>query len=381
MASRPVYLDYNATTPLAPEVLQAMLPYLATHFGNPSSSHGYGRAAAAAILRAREEVAQLIASATDEVVFTGCATEANNLAILGVARAAPEHKRHVVVSAIEHPAVLAPAGELARQGWRVTELPVDTFGRVDPAELERVLRPDTALVSVMLANNEIGTLQPIAELAQLTRKRGILLHTDAAQAAGKLPIDVRALGVDLLTLAGHKFYAPKGVGALYVRRGTPIAACCFGAEQERHLRPGTENVAAIVGLGAAARLTLDRQDESARHLHALRERLHAALSAGVPGLMLNGHPQWRLPNTLHCSFPGVRASALLEAVAQDVAASRGSACHEAGDSVSGVLAALGVEAARAAAAVRLSVGWPTTAAEIDRAAAALIAAWGALRKL
>ena len=253
-----VYLDYNATTPVAAEVLEAMLPYLAQHYGNPSSSHHYGGTAAEAVHAARASVASLVGAAADEIVFTGSATEANNLALLGVARALAGAKRHLVVSAVEHPAVIAPALYLQSAGWELSVIPVDSYGRVDPADVAAALRPDTALVSIMHANNEVGTIQPVAEIAAITRARGILMHTDAAQSAGKIALDVDALGVDLLTLAGHKFYAPKGVGALYVRRGTPIKPIQFGADQEHGLRPGTENVPQLVGLGAAARLARER---------------------------------------------------------------------------------------------------------------------------
>jgi cysteine desulfurase len=377
--SDPVYLDYNATTPVAPQVLDAMLPWLRNEYGNPSSAHPYGRSAAQAVATARREVAELIAAQPHEIVFTGCATEANNLALLGVAQALGPSRRHIVVSSIEHPAVMAPAMVLREQGWEVTVLPVDGFGRVSLDQFERELRPDTALVSVMHANNEVGTLQPIAEIARLTRPRGILLHTDAAQSAGKVRLDVDELDVDLLTLAGHKFYAPKGVGALYVRSGTPIRAVLHGANQEHGLRPGTENVAAIVALGAAAALALGSLEGVAAHLRAMRDRLHASLDAGIAGLVLNGHPDHRLPNTLHVSFPGVSGRALLAAAADAVAASVGSACHSEHDQVSGVLAAMGVDAARASGAVRMSVGRMTTSAQIDRAAAALLAAWRAAR--
>jgi cysteine desulfurase len=324
---------------------------------------------------AREQVAALIGARTDEVVFTGCATEANNLALLGTAQAMPAGRRHLVVSAVEHPAVMAPAMQLRRQGWDVSVLPVDSSGRVAPEALAALLRPDTALVSVMHANNEVGSLQPIEAIAALTRPRGILLHTDAAQSAGKIAVDVEALGVDLLTLAGHKFYAPKGVGALYVRAGTPLAPVLFGACQEHGQRPGTENVAAIVGLGAASVLAQQTLPQLGGELRRRRDRLHERLGAAIPGLQFNGHPQHRLPNTLHLSFPGVSGRALLQAAAADVAASVGSACHSEHDEVSGVLAAMGIDAARAAGAVRLSVGHSTTDDDIGRAAEALIAAW------
>lgn len=373
--SDPVYLDYNATTPVAPEVVDAMLPFLRAQFGNPSSSHGRGQFAKAAVCDARRQVAALIGAMPEEIVFTGCATEANNLALLGVAAASGEGKRHLVISAVEHPAVTQPALHLQELGWELSVVPVDGCGRVAPAAVAAALRPDTALVSVMHSNNEVGTIQPVAEIAALTRPRNILLHTDAAQSAGKIAVDVEALGVDLLTLAGHKFYAPKGVGALYVRAGTPIRAITFGADQERGLRPGTENVPAMVGLGMAARLARERLPEITVKLRRLRDRLHARLAKAVPDLVLNGHPDERLPNTLHVSFPGVTGRMLLHAVNAEVAASLGSACHSEHDTVSGVLAAMGVDAVRAAGAVRLSVGVTTSEVDIHRAAAALISAW------
>lgn len=370
----PVYLDYNATTPVAPEVLDAMLPYLREHFGNPSSSHAYGMRAAEAVAHARSQVAALIGAQPAEIVFTGCATEANNLALAGACAACGDARRHLVVSAVEHPAVMAPALRLQRQGWGLTVVPVDGFGRVDPEAVGRALTPATALVSLMHANNEVGTIQPIREISSLTRARGILLHTDAAQSPGKLPVDVAELGVDLLTLAGHKFYAPKGVGALYMRAGTAVHAVMAGAEQEHGLRPGTENVAGIVGLGAAAALAREHVSRAAEQ-RTLRDDLHRRLAAAVPGLVLNGDPQRRLPNTLHVSFPRVSGRALLDEAGQLVAASVGSACHSEHDAVSGVLAAMGVDAARAAGAVRLSVGRMTTAADVALAADALSAAW------
>lgn len=376
----PIYLDHNATTPVAPEVFDAMLPWLREQHGNPSSSHVFGQRAAKAVAAARAQVASLIGARPAEIVFTGCATEANNLALCGVAQAAPPHRRHMVISAVEHPAVTAPALYLRSQGWDVSVLPVDAFGRLSVDDVERALRPDTALVSVMHANNEVGTLQPVAEIAALTRPRGILLHTDAAQSAGKLRVDVDELGVDLLTLAGHKFNAPKGVGALYVRAGTPIRSVTHGADQEHGLRPGTENVALIVALGAAAALARASLPAFTAQLRTLRDRLHVQLQAGVPGLRLNGHPGQRLPNTLHVSFPGIGGRNLLAEASDTVAASVGSACHSEQDAVSGVLAAMGFEAERAIGAVRLSVGRTTRAVEVDKAAEALTAAWKRLTR-
>jgi cysteine desulfurase len=372
--SQPIYLDYNATTPVAPGVLEAMLPVLREHFGNPSSGHVYGSRAQEAVARARAQVAALIGAAPGEILFTGSATEANNLAILGVAEALRERGRHLITSAVEHPAVARPMGQLAAQGWELTVLPVDGHGRVSPKDLAGALRGDTVLVSVMQANNEVGTLQPIADLAALAHARGALSHTDAAQSVGKIPVDVGALGVDLLTLAGHKLYAPKGVGALYVCTGTPIAPIQFGAGQEQGLRPGTENVPHIVGLGAAAALADARLPNDAQRLRERRDDLHNRLAEAIPGLVLNGHPAERLPNTLHLSFPGVSGRALL-ARTPEIAASVGSACHEEGDGVSGVLGAMGLGAERALGAVRLSIGEPTTTEEIARAAGALVAAW------
>lgn len=370
----PIYLDYNATTPIAPEVTAAMRPWIEQQFGNPSSSHSYGQQARLAMTEARHEVAMLIHANADEIIFTGSATEANNLALLGVARALP-HKRHIVISAIEHPAVMQPALHLRELGWAVTVIGVDATGRVASTEVAAVLRPDTALVSIMHANNETGSIQPVTEIAALARANGSLMHTDAAQSAGKVTLDVMAMGVDLLTLAGHKFYAPKGIGALYVRRGTPLAPILFGAGQEQGLRPGTENLPHIVALGAAARLARTSLPQASQTLTTLRDTLHQQLAAAVPGLMLNGHPEQRLPNTLHVSFPAVSGKQLLAAVADQVAASVGSACHADTDAVSGVLAAMGMDAARARGAVRLSVGKTTALEEVRLAARLLSAAW------
>ncbi|WP_206609550.1 cysteine desulfurase family protein [Thiohalobacter thiocyanaticus] len=325
-----------------------------------------------------EEIAGLIGAPPGSLYFTGCATEANNLALRGVARALRGRGRHLIISAVEHPSVIGPAERLRADGWAVTVLPVDEYGQVDPQALEAALRPDTVLVSVMLANNEVGTLQPVAELAEMTRPRGILLHTDAAQAVGKIPVKVDELGVDLLTLAGHKFYAPKGVGALYVRPGTPIEPLLVGGGQEQGLRPGTENVPHIVALGAAARLAAAGLTAEAQRLRGLRDRLHARLQAVIPGLRLNGHPDQRLSNTLNLSFPEVTGRALLDAVADSIAASVGSACHADSDAVSGVLAAMGCTAEQARGAVRLSVGRFTADGDIDRAAEVLLNAHAGL---
>ena len=373
----PVYLDYNATTPVDPRVAEAIKPYLYQHFGNPSSTHVYGRNAHQAVERAREQVAILIGAQAREIVFTGCATEASNLAIRGVAQALRDKGRHLITSAIEHPAVEQPFQQLESDGWEVTVLPVDSTGQVDPARLAEALRDDTVLVSIMHANNEVGTIQPIKEFAALTRPRGILLHTDAAQSAGKIPVSIDDLGVDLLSLAGHKFYATKGVGALYVRSGTPVHPVLVGAGHEGGLRPGTENVPAIVGMGEAARIAHEHKAGHSQQLQQLRDQLHTGLSDAISGTFLNGHPEQRLPNTLNLSIPGVDGRDLLVLAEDEVAASVGSACHEDSDLVSGVLGAMGIEAVRARGAVRLSIGSPTTEAEIDRVVKALVNAWRA----
>jgi cysteine desulfurase len=376
----PIYLDYNATTPVATEVADAIEPFLRQQFGNPSSSHRYGIQARDAVERARARVAALIGADPSEVLFAGCATEGNNLAILGVARALRETRRHIVTSAIEHPAVMQPCLRLREDGWDVTIVPVDGAARVDLEAVSRALRADTALVTIMHANNEVGTLQEVAAIAQMAHAHGALMHTDAAQSVGKIPVDVDALGVDLLTIAGHKFYATKGVGALYVRRGTPISAIIVGAEHEQGLRPGTENVPAIAGLAEAARLAQQSPSVHQVHLRKMRDLLHGLLAEGVPGLTLNGHAEYRLPNTLNVSFPGVSGRELLHAVEADVAASVGSACHDESDAVSGVLAAMGLKIDQALGAVRLSVGMPTTEDEVRYAAGALVSAWRGLSK-
>jgi cysteine desulfurase len=376
--SDPIYLDYNATTPVDPRVLEAMLPYLAVHFGNPSSDHVYGQHAKAAVETARAEVAELIGATPPEIVFTGCATEANNLALLGAARATqPSGRKGLVTSAIEHPSVLQPLRHLSRQGWSVTELPVDASGRVLLNHAATVIMPEVALVSVMLANNETGSLQDVRALADLAHAAGASMHVDAAQAVGKVAVDVKALGADLLTLAGHKFYAPKGVGALYVRTGVTIEPIQFGAGHEHGLRPGTENVPHIVALGEAARLARTTLTQEAARMTVLRDRLHGLLAAAIPGLQLNGHPTERLPNTLNISFPTAAGWRVL-AAAPTVAASTGSACHAGDHAVSGVLAAMGLTSEAAAGAVRLSLGRFTTEGEIDTAAEALIGAWRSL---
>jgi cysteine desulfurase len=376
VAMDPIYLDHNATTPLLPPVVEAMLPYLREHFGNPSSGHVYGQRAKRAVDHAREQVATLLGCQSDEIVFTSGGTEANNLAIRGVLDRSPA-RRHIVTSTVEHPATARPCGLLERQGVEVTRLPVDGQGRVLVEEARAFVRGDTALVTVMLAQNETGTLMPISELADLAHARGALVHTDAAQAVGKVQTRVDDLGVDLLSIAGHKLYAPKGVGVLYVRRGTSLAPVLVGAGHERGLRPGTENVPFIVGLGTACELLAADLDAEASRQRALRDELWTALLGLVPGMVLNGHPTHCLPNTLNVSFPGVHGSAIL-AAAPEVAASTGSACHEGGEVASSVLLAMGIDAETALGAVRLSLGRSTTPDQVASASAALARAYQTL---
>jgi cysteine desulfurase len=370
-----IYLDHNATTPIAPEVLDAMRPHLERHFGNPSSGHAHGAIAAAAVARARSEVASLLGAEAGGVVFTASGSEADNLAIAGVALARLGERDHIVTSAIEHPAVLATCRYLRRRfGFRVTVVPVDGYGVVDPDDVRRAIEPGTVLVSVMHANNEVGTVQPVAEIAAVARERGVLVHTDAAQSAGKLALDVDALGVDLLTVAGHKLYAPKGIGALYVRPGTGLDPVIHGGGQEGGLRAGTENVPHISGLGAAAALAGDRLRAGAHlRVRQLRDRLHETLQSALPDLALNGHPRDRLPNTLNVSLPGLEGERLLSRT-PSIAAATGSACHSGRTEPSAVLTAMGLDAESALGAIRLSLGYETTAAQVDAAARALVAA-------
>ncbi len=376
MSERPIYLDHNATTPVLPEVVDAMLPYFGERFGNPSSAHPYGREARAAVDASRERVAALLGCAPDEVVFTSGGTEADNLAILGAAAVRP-YRHHVVTSVIEHPAVARCVEKLERERSRVTRLGVDAVGRVDAVVARRALEDDSLLLTLMHANNETGAVQPVGACAEAARARGALVHTDAAQSVGKVRVRVDDLGVDLLTIAGHKVYAPKGVGALYVRRGSLLAPVLLGAAHERGLRPGTENVPAIVGLGVACEVAARDLDREPARVLALAARLFRALEGAVPGIALNGPPldaTERLPNTVSVRFPGVAGSAVL-AGAPEVAATTGAACHEGQESASKTILAMGVSDAAALGTVRLSLGRGTTEEAVDRAAGALARSW------
>ncbi len=360
-----IYLDHNATTPVDPAVVEAMLPYLTEHWGNPSSDHPWGRAAGEGVQRARVQVAALVAARPEQVVFTSGGTEANNLAIRGIAAAQPG-RRHLVISAVEHPATSAPAAHLERQGWRVTRLGVGPGGHIDPAHLPS----NPTLISVMLANNETGVVQPIAPLAAAAKQRGAWVHTDAAQAVGKIAVDFDALQVDALSIAGHKLYAPKGVGALVLREGTPLQPLVLGASHEGGLRPGTENVASIVGLGTACELARRRLVSEGSRLAGLRDALAERLRHAVPGLVRVAPESDTLPNTLCVLFPGVTGSGVLAAT-PEVAASTGSACHAGAVTASAVLLAMGIPAEAAKGSVRLSLGHGTSSEDVDEAAAAL----------
>lgn len=364
---RPIYLDYASTTPVHPRVLEAVEPYLRQEFGNPSNLYALGRRAGDALERARAQVAAILGSHEDEIVFTGGGSESDNLALKGVAMAAPR-RRHLVTTTIEHSAVLGAARDLQEHwGVEVTYVPVDERGIVDPAAVVAALRPDTYLVSVMLANNEIGTIQPVAEIARACRVRGVPVHTDAVQAAGLLDLNVDRLGVDLLSLSGHKVYAPKGVGVLYVRRDTPLVPLIHGGSQEGQRRAGTQNVAGIVGCGVALALVEQHRAANCARLTALRDRLIAGIEAAVPGALLNGDRHRRLPGNANFCFGDVQGETiLLELEHDDVYASSGSACHAGSQDPSHVLLAIGRSAELAHTAVRLTLGAPTTETEIDR---------------
>ena len=382
MAGMRIYLDHNATTPVDPAVADAMDAAQRRCFGNASSVHTFGQAAKSAIDEARTSVAALLAARGNDVIFTGSGTESDNLAIRGVASAAAlSGRRHLIASSIEHEAVLNTLKSLARQGWTTTLLPVGESGVVEPDALSAALTDETALVSVMLANNEIGTLQPVAELARLARERGALFHTDAVQAAGKHPIDVQTLGVDLLSISAHKFNGPKGVGALWVRRGARLVAPITGGRQERNRRPGTENVPGIVGMGAAARLAGEKLQADAARLAALRDRLEAGVLDGVPGTLVNGACE-RVPNTTNISFDGVEAEALLIALdLEGIAVSTGSACSSGTLEPSHVLRAMGFRPHRAQNSIRFSLGLGNTDDDVTRAIDVMPAVVAKLRTL
>ena len=362
----PIYLDYNATTPIDPQVAQAMLPYIHQHFGNPSSGHAYGQRAKAAVDQARSQIASLLGCQEPEIIFTSGGTEANNYAIKGVAGAYRDQGNHIITSAVEHPAVIQVCRYLESTGCAVTYLPVDEFGLVDPQQVQNAITPQTILVSIMHANNEVGTIEPIREIADIAHQHGILVHADCAQSVGKIPVKVDALGVDLLSVAGHKLYGPKGIGALYVRNGVRLEKLIHGANHEMDWRAGTENVIQIAGLGEACQMIEQNLPAYQLHMQQMRDRLEAGLKAHFAGLRINGHPDLRLPNTCSVSFPGQEANTMLEQM-HGVAASAGAACHSDRVEVSSVLEAMHIPLEYAMGTLRFSVGRYTTADEIDRA--------------
>ncbi len=376
---RQIYLDYNATTPIAPKVRDAMKPFLSEYFGNPSSSHGVGRICREAIEDARGHVAALIGADREEIVFTSCGTESNNLALKGVLlRDGPSADGHLVISALEHPAVSEPAEYLSRMGFAITVVRCDPSGTVDPDDVRKAIRSDTRLVSIMQANNEIGAVQPIREIASICREREVLLHTDAAQSLGKIRAKIDELGVDLLSIAGHKLYAPKGIGALFVRQDVDLEPLLHGAGHERGLRAGTENVPYIVALGAAALQASRDLELNGSRMTLLRDRLFDLLSEGIgTALTANAARGPRLPNTLSVNFPEVVGSELLARV-PEICAATGAACHSTGTTRSATLRAIGLDPTIAQGTVRLSLGWYTTEDDVDRAAELLLGAWEAL---
>jgi len=366
-----IYLDHNATTPLAPEAVEAMMPFLKGEYGNPSSGYDLGRRAKEAVERARGDMAGLVGCKAAEILFTSGGTEANNTVLKGVVDFLNPKDTHIITSAVEHPAILNPLLYLLELGVKVTILPVDGQGVVDPDAVARAIGPHTALISIMLANNETGTLQPIREISEVARRQGVALHTDAAQAMGKIPVDVDALGVDFLTVAGHKLYGPKGVGALFMRQGKTLTPLMHGAAQEGGRRAGTENTILVAGLGAAAKVAGQRLDRDPEAMAAMRDRLQALLFEGVQDLVLNGHPSARLPNTLNVSVPGVEGGRILDGL-PGLMASTGAACHDRSVTLSHVLAAMKVPPRVGMGALRLTVGRSNTMAQMDEAAGMII---------
>ncbi|MFQ5856416.1 MAG: cysteine desulfurase family protein [Anaerolineae bacterium] len=362
-----IYMDHAATTPVAPEVLEAMLPYFSEEYGNASSLHARGRYALQALDEARATVAELLGAEDDEIIFTSGGTESDNLAVRGVALASRDRGNHLIVSSVEHKAVLSTAQQLAeRHGFRVAELPVDEYGCVDPTDVEAAICDETVLISVMTANNEVGTVQPIAEISQIARDRGIPFHTDAVQAGGYLDINVDRLGVDLLSLASHKLYGPKGVGVLYVRRGTPLEPAQTGGSHEGHRRAGTENVAGIVGMAEALTLVQEMRPTEVPRLQRLRDRLIEGVLAGVPDAMLTGHPVGRLPHNASFAIPGVEADGLLVALdLKGIGAASGSACTSGSVEPSHVLQAMDVPYEAAVGSLRLTLGHSNTDEHVD----------------
>jgi len=378
--TKPIYLDYNGTTPHDPEVISAMRPYLEEEFGNPSSSHQFGVKPKEAVRRAREQIASLINCRPEELIFTSGGTESNNYAIKGIARACRDKGNHIITSQIEHPAVLEVCAYLEENGFEVSYLAVDEYGLVSVSDVASAVTSKTILITIMHANNEVGTIQPIAEISKLAREHGILLHTDAAQSVGKIPAEVDKLGVDLLSVAGHKIYAPKGIGALYIRDGVQPEIIMHGAGQEFGKRAGTENVLEIVGLGKACEVAKRDLNRNMQHMLTMRDRLYVGIKKGCQQVKLNGHPEKRLPNTLSLSFHGLEANRILEKISVAVAASAGAACHADTVEVSHVLKAMEIPLDWAKGTVRLTTGRTTTGEDIDTAVKIITNAVNSMRK-
>jgi cysteine desulfurase len=374
-----IYLDHNATTPVDPEAGKAMIPFMQEEFGNPSSPYLLGTRAGEAVGLAREEVALLLGCAGHEIIFTSGGSESNNAVLKGIINLKNPENFHIITSAVEHPAILNPALFLRGLGVKVTILPVDSFGLVDPDEIGRAIEPKTALITIMLANNETGTLQPIGEISKIARERDIPIHTDAAQAVGKISVDVNELGVDFLTVAGHKLYGPKGVGSLFMRDGRNITPLIHGAGQEGGKRPGTENVILSVGLGVACRVARSRLKRDIQKMTILRDRLQELLFSGLDDLVLNGHPVKRLPNTLNISVPGIVGARILEGL-PTLLASTGAACHDRSIKLSHVLSAMAVPPEVGMGTLRLTVGRSNTMDQIEEAAGMIIGRVRELRK-
>jgi len=363
---KPIYLDYNATTPLDKRVIDAMLPFITEHFGNPSSSHWFGINARKAVLKAREQVASLIGCKAEEIVFTSGGTESNNYAIRGFANANVHKGNHIITSQIEHPAVIKVCKFLETQGFEVTYLPVDRNGSVSVRSVKQAIKDKTILISIMHSNNEVGTIQPINEIAEIANQYNICIHTDAAQSVGKVDINIRELKIDLLSIAGHKIYAPKGIGALYIKNGTKLEKFMFGAKQENGFRAGTENVIEIVGLGKACQIAEEDFSKNFSHFKEMRERLWNGLVRKIPDIKLNGHPEKRLPNTLNVSLLNMNEYFQLS-LFLEIAASAGAACNHNNTSLSHVLEAMRVPIEYAKGTIRFSTGKFTTTKEIDKA--------------
>ena len=377
-----IYLDHNATTPVHPAVLEEMLPYLRDVFGNPSSIHWFGQEARQAVDRARQRVADLIGAEPNEIVFTSGGTEAINYALRGAVDKEEGCSRHIITSQVEHQAVLNTCDYLEGKGFQVTYLPVDECGVVDPESAVAAITDDTVLITVMLANNEVGTIQPLQKITGTAKERGILVHTDAVQAVGKIPVNVQQLGVDLLSISGHKIYGPKGIGALYIRRGVKVTPLIYGGHHERNRRAGTENVPAIVGLGKACEIAGEELEQSAARVAALRDRLEEGILLQIPHVQLNGHPEYRLPNTSNVSFSFIEGESLLMNLdLMDIAVSTGSACASGTSNPSHVLTAMGLGPEQGQGSMRFSLGRGTTEADVDATVKALVEVVGKLREL